>query len=196
VPSGFLGNKTHFSKTHISAGVILDHDFKKHEKILLIVPNVSLVDQMANDFLDYGYNKPDNIARVYYGQDKNFNKQIIISTWQSIHNYHYEWFEQFQCLIVDETHKSKADRLQYVTENCINARFRLGTTGTLQQELLERYQVIANLGYPFTTKSTIELVDEGYLSPFMVKNIVLKWKTKEKMNFSDFDEEYTTVLES
>lgn len=173
---------------------VLDHDFKKGEKFLLVVPNVSLVDQMADDFISYGYSKPNKISRIYYGKEKNFNNSIIISTWQSIHKKNYEWFDQFSGLIIDETHRAKSDRVQFVTENCVNARFRLGTTGTLQSDLLEKYQVIGNLGYPFKTKSTIELVEDGHLSPFIVKNTVLKWKSKEKFSFTSFDEEFTEII--
>lgn len=173
---------------------LLDHELNKEEKILMVVPNTSLVEQMANDFLSYGYKKPNNISKIYYGQTKDFNRQIIISTWQSIYKYPYDWFDQFSGLIIDETHGAKANKLTFVAENCVNARFRLGTTATLHDDPVKRYQSVTYLGQPFKTKSTMELVEEGYLAPFLVKNILLKWKTKEKFTFSSYDEEYNTIV--
>jgi len=173
---------------------ILDHEFEENDRLLLVVPNTTLVEQMAKDFIGYGYKRVNNIEKIYHGQEKNFSSQIIISTWQSLYKYEYEFFEQFRGIIIDECHGAKANKLRYVSENCINAEFRLGTTGTLQSDLLERYQVTSHLGTPFRTKTTVELVSEGHLSEFLVKNTVLKWKTKEKLELSTFDEEYSAVL--
>jgi ATP-dependent helicase YprA (DUF1998 family) len=58
----------------------------KQDKILIIVPTTSLVEQLFKDFKDYGYNSDRNVHRIYQGHDKETNKRVIISTWQSIYN--------------------------------------------------------------------------------------------------------------
>ena len=59
---------------------------KKQDKILIIVPTTSLVEQLYKDFKDYGYNSDRNVHRIYQGHEKETNKRVIISTWQSVYN--------------------------------------------------------------------------------------------------------------
>ena len=66
---------------------------KKQDKILIIVPTTSLVEQLYKDFKDYGYNSNRNVHRIYQGHDKDTNKRVIISTWQSIYNLPKKWFK-------------------------------------------------------------------------------------------------------
>ena len=61
-------------------------------KILIIVPTTSFVEQLYKDFKDYGYNSDKYVHRIYQGTSKDTDKQIIISTWQSIYNQPKKWF--------------------------------------------------------------------------------------------------------
>ena len=65
------------------------------KKILIIVPTTSLVEQLVKDFKDYGWSPEKNVHRIYQGHEKETNKSIIISTWQSIYNQPKKWFQQF-----------------------------------------------------------------------------------------------------
>lgn len=71
-------------------------------KTLLIVPTTSLVHQMYSDFEDYGFNSKENCHMIFSGQEKDNDKQIFISTWQSIFKLPKKWFDQFDCVIGDE----------------------------------------------------------------------------------------------
>ena len=59
---------------------------KKQDKILIIVPTTSLVEQLYKDFKDYTYNSDRNVHRIYQDNDKDTNKRVVISTSQSIYN--------------------------------------------------------------------------------------------------------------
>ena len=52
-------------------------------KILIIVPTTSLVEQLYKDVSDYGYDADAKVHRIYSGKDKDTNKRVIISTWQA-----------------------------------------------------------------------------------------------------------------
>ena len=70
-------------------------------RTLLIVPKLDLTIQMERDFLEYGMSKED--IGLYMGKIKDENKNILISTWQSLQNIEDpEWFEQFDLVISDE----------------------------------------------------------------------------------------------
>lgn len=78
------------------------HDEQKHRKTLIIVPTTSLVSQLATDFSDYGYNSDSLVHRIYSGQDKETEKPIVISTWQSLYKMPPKYFEQFDSVVGDE----------------------------------------------------------------------------------------------
>lgn len=56
---------------------------------------------------------------------------ITISTWQSIYKMQSTWFEPYGMVIGDEAHNFKAKSLAAIMEKLRDAKFRIGTTGTL-----------------------------------------------------------------
>jgi len=72
-------------------------------KTLIIVPTISLVDQLFGDFMDYGIDDPyNNVHRIMSGKAKHFDAPITISTYQSIAKQEPEFFAGIDCIIVDE----------------------------------------------------------------------------------------------
>ena len=49
---------------------------KKNNKILIIVPTTSLVEQLTKDFKDYGYNSEKNVHKIYQGMKKIQIKEL------------------------------------------------------------------------------------------------------------------------
>ena len=104
---------------------------KKQDKILIIVPTTSLVEQLYKDFKDYGYNSDRNVHRIYQGHDKDTTKRVVISTWQSIYNLPKKWFEQYGMVVGDEAHLFKAVSLTKIMSKLEKCKYRVGLTGTL-----------------------------------------------------------------
>jgi hypothetical protein len=100
------------------------------DKVLVIVPTTSLVEQMSSDFIQYGGN-PDDIHKIYSGKDKQFKQPICISTWQSIYKLPKDWYQQFGMVIGDECHGFKSKSLMNIMNKATEAKYRYGTTGTL-----------------------------------------------------------------
>lgn len=79
---------------------------KNTKKILLIVPTTALVEQMYADFIDYskenGWNTEKHCHRIHQLYDKHSDKQVFISTWQSIYEMPKDYFTQFNSVVVDE----------------------------------------------------------------------------------------------
>ena len=76
-------------------------------KGLLIVPNISLIHQIYNDFDDYsslnGWLVEDHVHKIFSGQEKITDKNLVLSTWQSLMNIKSkDYFSQFDFTIVDE----------------------------------------------------------------------------------------------
>ena len=105
-----------------------ESDYKRG---LLIVPTTSLVEQMYKDFEDYGYDSEQYCHRQYSGKEKHTNKFLTITTWQSIYKNPGEYFEQFDFVLGDEAHQFKAKSLTTIMTQLVNAKYRIGCTGTL-----------------------------------------------------------------
>jgi superfamily II DNA or RNA helicase len=104
---------------------------KSYNSGLLIVPTTSLVEQMYKDFEDYGYDSEQYCHRQYAGKEKNVDKFLTITTWQSIYKNDADYFEQFDFVFGDEAHQFKAKSLTSIMTKCVNASYRIGCTGTL-----------------------------------------------------------------
>ena len=145
-----------------------------NKKTLLIVPTVSLVSQMFDDFKEYGYNSEGNIHKVFSGQDKSTNKLLTISTWQSVYEQNRNYFENFRVVVGDEAHGFAATSLVKIMKLMTNTPVRVGLTGTLPPEELTN-QTIKGLFGPVTQfVTTKQLQDQNILAPMTIKAIVLK----------------------
>ena len=71
-------------------------------RTLILVPTTSLVEQMYTDFKDYGWSSETYCQKVYQGYTTKINKDVVISTWQSLYKMPKKYFEQFGCVIGDE----------------------------------------------------------------------------------------------
>ena len=76
----------------------------KKLKTLIVVPTTSLVEQMYKDFKDYGWDVKTHCHRVRGGINPDSDKDVIITTWQSVYKLPKIYFEQFGAIIGDEAH--------------------------------------------------------------------------------------------
>ena len=146
----------------------------ENERGLLIVPTTSLVEQMYKDFEDYGYDSEQYCHRQYSGKEKHTNKFLTITTWQSIYKNPGEYFEQFDFVIGDEAHQFKAKSLTTILSGCINAKYRIGTTGTLDGTQTHKLVLEGLFGPVYKATSTANLIDKGQLASFKIKCLILK----------------------
>ena len=148
---------------------------QEHKRGLLIVPTTSLVEQMYSDFESYGYDSDEHCHRQYAGKEKHTRKFLTITTWQSIYKNEKEWFEQFDFVLGDEAHQFKAKSLTTILSGCTNARYRIGTTGTLDGTQTHRLVLEGLFGPVYRATSTSELIDKGQLASFKIKCLILKY---------------------
>ena len=143
-------------------------------KTLILVPTTSLVSQMYNDFREYGFDVANNCHTVFAGRDKGSELPIIISTWQSIYKMNQKYFEQYELVIGDEAHGFKSKSLTSIMTKCINAKYRIGTTGTLDGTQTHKLVLEGLFGKVYKVTSTSKLIKSKHLSPFTIKAILLK----------------------
>jgi superfamily II DNA or RNA helicase len=143
-------------------------------KGLIIVPTTSLVEQLYSDFGDYNNGEMTNVHRIYQGKEKDTDKPLTISTWQSLYKLPKEYFHQFDYIIGDEAHLFKAQSLTTILTSCINAKYRIGLTGTLDGTKTHKLVLEGLFGSVKKVITTRELIDKHQVSDFEIKCLVLK----------------------
>ena len=149
-------------------------------KVLVIVPTTSLVEQMFNDFKQYGYDADNLVHRIYSGKDKTTEKRIIISTWQSIYKLPRVWFKQFGSVFGDECHGFKSKSLMSIMNKADEAEYRYGTTGTLDGAQTHELVLQGLFGRIHKVTTTRKLQDDNTLAALDIKRIELNYTDKEK----------------
>jgi superfamily II DNA or RNA helicase len=154
-------------------------------KGLVIVPTTSLVEQLYSDFGDYNDGEMTNVHRIYQGKEKDSDKDLIISTWQSLYKMPPEYFKQFDYVIGDEAHLFKAQSLTTILTSCVNAKYRIGLTGTLDGTKTHKLVLEGLFGPVRKVITTKELIDKDQLSNFEIKCLVLKHTDEECLFVKD-----------
>ena len=167
-----LLSPTGSGKSLIIYALVRWHLLKKRE-ILIIVPTVSLVEQLYKDFIDYGWNVRE-VHKISAGEEKYVENPVIISTWQSIYKESKKFFERFDVVIGDEAHLYKAKSLTGILTKCHDAKYKVGLTGTLDG--MEAHQLVLEglFGRVDTVTKTVELMKQGHLTPLKVRIVLLR----------------------
>lgn len=163
------------------------------KKTLIIVPTTSLVHQLYSDFQDYGLDAAKYCHKVFVGQDKDSDRPITITTWQSIYNIKdKKWFQKYDVVIGDEAHLFKATSLTKIMTNLTNADYRFGFTGTLDGSQTHQLVLEGLFGPVHKVTTTAELIEQKHLANFKIKAIVLdypdelrKWASKNLKLYKD-----------
>ena len=145
------------------------------EQVLIVVPTTSLVEQMYKDFADYGFDVETECHKIYSGKDKTTDKQIIISTWQSIYKFPKEWYENIGCVFGDEVHLFKAKSLSGIMNKCVNAEYRFGTTGTLDGTETNKLVLEGLFGPTKRVTMTRDLQEKGTLAKLNISVLLLRY---------------------
>ena len=167
----------------------------KNRNVLIIVPNVSLVEQIFSDFKnDYGYEKAnDNICLNYSGKEIDLNKKVLLTTWQSVYKHPESFFERFDAIIVDEAHSMQGKSLSEIGRKCVNAKFRIGLTGTMPQNEADFNTVVGYLGPVIQQVKSKELIEKGVISQIKIKNLILKYPDEMRIKRGTYQREVDDI---
>lgn len=164
-------------KTLVTAALIenyyLSSNNKNTFKCLVVVPDLGLVTQTYNEFLESGISF--SVSQWTGKKQPNFECNVIICNMgilQSQFNQN-EWIKFVDLLIVDEAHKIRSDNKVSKIISNIKTPNRYGFTGTLPEDDYEKWFIIGKLGPVIYEKSSFELRSESYLTNVDIKIIKL-----------------------
>ncbi len=183
---------TSSGKSSIIGGLVRWYT-KQNLRCLVLVPTTSLVSQMYGDFNDYfgkTWSVEDNCYKIMGGIDKRTNHLCVISTWQSMHSAlktHKSYLNQFDVILCDEAHLAKSKAITGIMEQCSNAKYRFGFTGTLDGTQTNKLVLTGLFGSVFQTITTRELIDNKQISNLKIKCIALQYTEDERKKVKDLD---------
>jgi superfamily II DNA or RNA helicase len=155
------------------------------EKILLVVPTTSLVEQMHKDFVDYGWDAESYCHRIYSGKEKSNEAPVTITTWQSVYKLERSFFEDYGVIIGDEAHLFKSKSLINIMTKLHHAKYRFGFTGTLDGTQTHKWVLEGLFGPSYKVTKTDELMRQGHLSQLDIQCLVLKHKPQTFETYND-----------
>ena len=153
---------------------IVRYYVSKGQKILLVVPTTSLVEQMYKDFQDYGWDADSYCHRIYSGREKSNDAPVTITTWQSVYKLERSFFEDYNVIIGDEAHLFKSKSLVSIMTKLHHAKYRFGFTGTLDGTQTHKWVLEGLFGPSYKITKTDELMKQGHLSKLDIQCLVLK----------------------
>ena len=156
------------------------------KRIILLVPTTTLVTQMLNDFKDYAsggdWNADEFCHTLYSGKPKEWNKPVLISTWQSVHSLTKsrkqemdKFYSSWDVFIGDEAHQFKSNCILQISNKLVAAKWRIGTTGTIQNEKVSKLTLEGSFGPVYKVTTTRQLMDDGKIVNLRIKCITLKY---------------------
>lgn len=159
---------------------------------IIIVPTVMLTTQMFEDFKDYNWSDADEYVTLIGGENKikDFSKPVVLSTWQSLYT-SPTLFESLDFLMIDEAHTSSSSSFEdIIFKASTGARYRLGYTGTLPREAVDKITILSSLGSEKRYITTRQLIDRGLATPVLIKALFLEYPLEErrlvkKMKYQD-----------
>ena len=168
----------------------------KGYKVILIVPNVMLTEQMYKDFQDYGMkNIEKHIVQIGGDNCKTLQEKKelfksnleggfnIISTWQSLYN-DTHLFETIDCLIVDEVQNAKSEVFSdIILPAAINCKYRFGFTGTMPPGYADKLAILGAIGPHKKFINAQGLINRGLATPVEIKMLFLNYNDEDKEKF-------------
>ena len=190
---------TSAGKSLIQASLI--ENFIKHwegEKFqcLLVVPGLSLVSQLSQDFDDYGVSFTHSMWTGDNPLDRTTD--VVICNIENVTNAFTDnpWIVDVDLLIQDECHRvhgktapKKKDKP--ATKNVpitkliskIKTPHKFGFTGTLSDQIMDKWKTLGAFGPIIYEKKSKELRDENYITDVNVTVIRLDHQRPRKMTY-------------
>jgi len=166
-------------KTLIMASLVQSIRCYDSSKTLIIVPNIQLVEQTYNDFLEYGID--GNSISKWSGDNELIpNSDIIIASTSILQSKLTDLalLSRFKLVLIDECHKLRRGNeinnlLKHITTNHL-----FGFTGTMPEDKVDQWNIIGKIGPILFEKTSHSLREEEYISDAKIKVLKLKYKTK------------------
>ena len=191
-----VDSKTHLYQTEnglihhntLLTSAIVKYANELNMKTITIVPSSSLLKQT------HDYIKQFDIPIGMFGAGKKDEAKNIVATWQTLQNQKH-FIRDFECIIWDEVHGAKAYVAQQIMNEAKQSFMRIGLTGTVPKDPLDRANLTAGFGPVVYDVKAYELQERNILSTININIFELVYPKEYRYTFIDWHEE-STFLQS
>lgn len=174
--SGIIVLPTSAGKT-LTIALIASTAIYAQLNVLVLVPNIQLVQQTFGDFIEYGIHE-SNISRWTGNHEYQStsiviaNNQILLSKIQNT-----SVLDRFNIIICDEVHKiGTAEKITNLVKK-LPAIHKFGFTGSLPENKFDRWTINKIFGPIIYEKHSTELRQENFISNVRVVSLLIEYKT-------------------
>lgn len=166
-------------------------DVKGIKHILYVTPKTVLTEQSSEKFIEYdkecGIETDWTYSEITANSKKKdiYDDSIVFSNYQSLRNKEYDFFEKFDCVLVDEAHHSTAKSFKNILLMTRGAKYIIGMTGTFPMDssydsfVIQSY--IGPLVYKYTSQQLIE--DEKFATPVEIRGILMSYMSEDDRRY-------------
>jgi superfamily II DNA or RNA helicase len=169
-------------KTFVT-GALIENHFKNSAKpnlfkCLVIVPDLGLVAQTYDEFLNCGITF--NLTKWTGSHAPDMSANVIICNIGILQSQFdkNEWVKYVDLLIVDECHIIKADNKISKIVTKIKTLSKYGFTGTLPEEQVDKWSILGKFGPTIYEKSSYELRTEEFLVNVEIKTLDITYNSR------------------
>ena len=169
---GMYEAPTGSGKTVTCIGFIIN---RKPKKTIILVDQIGLLHQWRSELALWLGLNIDDIGQIGDGK-WNEGARVTVATVQTIRSKipDDEWFEQWDCVILDECHHVTADTIQAIV-GAFHAKYRFGVSATADRKDDKFEFALHVLGEVFHQDNEVELRNAGVLMRPRVKVIRTKF---------------------
>lgn len=174
--SGVIVLPTSAGKTLVIALIANAILTEKDYNILVLVPDIQLVQQTYQDFLDYGI--PESVISKWTGNHEFLETKIVIANNQILlsKKQDKDVLQRFQTVIVDECHKmASAEKISKLVK-ALKCKHIFGFTGSLPENQFDVWSINRIFGSVIYKKKSIDLRQDKYISKVRVVALKIDYK--------------------
>ena len=146
---------------------------------------------MYKDFEEYCFDVGSYCHKIYGGKELQTDKQVTITTWQSIYKLPKPFFQKYNVVIGDEAHNFKSKSLVSIMTKLCDAKYRFGFTGTLDGTETNKLVLEGLFGPAYSTIRTKELMEAGHVAKLDIKVLLLK---HDEQAFNKYEDEIQYLI--
>jgi superfamily II DNA or RNA helicase len=170
------------------------------KRVVIVVPNKGLVNQLYSDFNNYAYNNEKiDVSQIFQKLHSDIpkskidlNKFALITTWQSLYSFSKRQLKEYGMVIWDEAHEAGASGGGVIgpngkkisgtkvsielLENLTETDYRCGLTGSLYfHNNLKNKTIEGLLGETIVAITAREMIEEGYACEVNIRSYILNY---------------------
>lgn len=165
------------------------HDVLNLKHILFVTPKTNLTTQSGAKFVEYDKKNGKETNWTYSEihatakKKKKYDDSIVFGNYQSLCKKKADFFDKFDVVIIDECHHSTATSCRTIIKKCVNAKYKIGMTGTFPAAgTYDNFILQSYLGPIVYRLSSFDLINkENFATPVYVTAMELRYLDDKKL---------------